>query len=318
MAQATKQGRYYTVDGKQWKESDAKELLIVDLKTGKVKPGDKPQAVQNTKDEYLKWPAHLFRNNYNNLLKKYQAGESPFDTKDFGTPSGSKAGKAEEREEKKEDDLNMGDLSQGGGGGGGGDEGGGDADMSFHSIPDEITFSSLQGKAVKFPMLQMSWEDQYGRPRITIIVHLPAGLYRKNCVKYKVRGEEQKFMLMFDWGNYRVLDPDSYGKAFKDSSGHPLYSAGDSKIVAYRRKVRTLKGSTMHSSVESVMTIDLDSEVTNRVTNVEGYPGFQILKMGDPKNPQVFCHIELMGVAHGHYTPSVKECNDYCSSDSDY
>ena len=84
---------YHEVDGKQWKDSAAKAMLIVDINQGKVKPGDSAKEVQESREEYMKWPATNFRTNMNNLLKNFVLGKAPFDGKDAGG-SGTAAGGA--------------------------------------------------------------------------------------------------------------------------------------------------------------------------------------------------------------------------------
>ena len=341
---AEKEGRFHRVDGKQWKDSPAKAMLILDIKSGKVKPGDSAAEVQEMREEYMKWPAQCFRNNMNNLLKNFVNGKKPFDVKGqvpvppatpgsvpgaaaapapaptpspappAGTPARSTGQKADVDSvtagiaslgflsaKEDEDDFHTGVE-----------------DDAFSMIPDEIKIGSTTMHRVVFPMLQIGWEDKYGRRRLTLIIHLPSGAYRRDFIKYKVMGHDQKVYLFFDWSKFRVLDPEKYGKAFRDSSGLPLYAEGDTKVVAFKRKIRKLKGKTTFDPVKSVFEIDLDIKCINKVTDAEGYKGFQILKMNDEggKAPQIFCHMELMGTAHGHYVPAVDNVQDYLSDDS--
>ena len=329
---AEKTGRFHKVDGKLWKDSLAKQMLILDLKNGKIKPGDSKQQIYESKEEYLKWPAQCFRNNLGNLFKAYQDGKSPFGVKDTNTAFGgatspppaaakSTAGKPKPGVHFKDDldDATKGMASFGFYSKMPGDDDDDDKTVGTvaRSIPPEINVKSLGGNQVKFPMLQFGWEDEYGRNRVTAIIHLPSGSYRKDFLRYKVLGDEQKVVLFFDWTSFRVLDPDAYGVAFNSAAGHPLYQPGDTKIVAYRRKIRQLKGKTWEQPVKSVMEIDLPFPTTNKVTDAEGYPGFQILKMGESHGkPQIFCHIELMGVSHGHYTPAFTDEEDFLDSSS--
>ena len=345
MAAAAKEGRYHKVDGKTWKDSPAKAMLILDIKNGKVKQGDSAAEVQESREEYMKWPGPCFRNNLNNLLKKHAKGESPFDVKDSSngapspsTPASKKGGAGEgtpgtpgpkdppsvKKSSVADDDVDdatagiasMGMLSR--------DDDDDDEfktgiEDNFSMIPDEIQVGSLRMHRVVFPLLQVLWEDNLGRKRITLVVHLPSGSYRRDFIKYKVLGHEQKVLLFFDWSKFRILDPIKYGKAFNDDFGRPLYSDGDTKVVAFKRKIRKLKGRTAFDPVKSVFEIELGYKCINRVTDAEGYKGFQILKMDEEagKAPQVFCHMELMGVAHGHYTPAIDDVQDYLSSDDD-
>ena len=192
-----------------------------------------------------------------------------------------------------------------------------DVDDSFHSIPGEISVHSRQSTCA-FPMLQFCWEDDKGRLRNTLIVHLPSGTYRDGCLDFKVMGRERLFLLYVNWTKFRVLDPEAYSVAFKTNTGTPLYGAGDTKIVSYRRKIRQMKGDTTHSQIKTCFAIPLEIEVVNRVTNAEGYPGFQLLKFFTKTDKiQIFVHVELMGVPLGHYTPKVDSSVDYCSSDSE-
>ena len=326
------------VDGKQWKDSPAKAMLIVDIKSGKVRKGYKPKDVHESRDEYMKWPASNFRGNLRNLWEKFEKGEKPFDKKndnggfdfDDATAANTKANANATAAPKKsafkkttfanEPDVEGATKAMGSFGFLSKDEEDDDDDdddgFSLHTIPGEIRISS-GGKTNVFPHLQFSWEDQYGRDRITLIIHLPSGCYKKHVLTYKVLGAERKFVLHIDWSKFRVLDPDAYGKAFKDNSGQALYAPGDTKIVAYRRAIRSMKGITHFAPVKTSFEIDLEFEVVSRVTDEEGFDGFQLLKMqGKTGGPQIFCHVELMGTPKGHYTPAVEESFDYCSSDS--
>lgn len=301
------------VDGEDWANSKAKKILTAAILTGKVKKGMKPKLVHQMDEEYMKWPLEQFRDNLYTLFRAHESGKLTDKSSDLKSILKNGGAKADDTTAITQQLASLGLLSGAG-------------------IPDDKTvvgegwkdppmpsISVRKPTLIKltFPYIQFAWEDPNGKQRLTLIIHLPSGTYRDNIFGYKILGEDQRFRLYMDWSKFRLLNPDKFAKAFQDRSGNPLYLEGDTKMASYRRHIREKKGSSDQNPVKSVFEIPLDIKVKSRVTDAEGYDGFQIIPMGDDENPQLFCHVELMGLPDGHYGPKVDTCDDYCSSDDE-
>lgn len=87
-------------------------------------------------------------------------------------------------------------------------------------------------------------------------------------------------------------------------------------MASYRRHIREKKSCSKHNKVRAVMDIVLDIAVQKKPTDAEGYSGLQIIPMGPSDNPQLFMHVELMGLEDGFEGNDIKlSGEDYCDSD---
>jgi len=150
----------------------------------------------------------------------------------------------------------------------------------------------------KSPMLKFKWLDTKGNLRYTIIVHLPAGSYKKGCVVGFVK-DPTTVRVVFDYTHLAILDPEKYNKAFKDEHGTPIYHPGHVRTTTHSETIRFMKKTPL-SKLKATMDIKLDTEVEKDWCDEEGFSGWQIFKVGPDDNPQIFAHMELMCKKHGN------------------
>jgi len=169
---------------------------------------------------------------------------------------------------------------------------------------------------MKLPFVKYFWTDGQSRKHCTIIVHLPAGTFKKGCVTGRIINN-RKVRLLYDWTHLALLDPASYKKAFftQDVSapgGKRLtYTNEHVHVVEHANKVRDMKGFSSRNKVMSSMTIDVGVDVENDFLMVHPYPGFLVMKVGKKNNPQIFAHMELMLKNDSHYVSQPGRIKDF-------
>lgn len=182
--------------------------------------------------------------------------------------------------------------------------------------PREIVVKKPKELRMILPFVMFDWNDSKVYKRLTTIVQLPSGAWLDGCVTAKIV-DGQTILLTFDWSHIVLLFPDKYSKAFLDAATNRLYNDTHVKTVSHAASVKMLKGDSSLNLVKSTFTIRTPFKVENEFTNVEGWAGFTVLKMGDKSNPQIFAHMEMMGIRDGHVQSRITKFEDFTEDDDE-
>jgi hypothetical protein len=207
----------------------------------------------------------------------------------------------------------------GGGCGGNGSGGGGDAggDDGVGIDPSFASSHTGCGEKMVLPHLKFGWIDGRGQGRYTILVHLPAGSFRKKAVMAYIR-ENKRVHIIYDYSHLKLIEPNDYNKAFKDENDDFMYDSEHARTVRHSEVVRTLRKDNRLTKCKAEMIIELPVLVENDWIDDAYMPGFQIFKVGPPENPQIFAHMELMCKRNAfNNRQPVGDYEDFLDDDSD-
>lgn len=71
------------------------------------------------------------------------------------------------------------------------------------------------------------------------------------------------------------------------------------------------------NKVESAFSVSLPFKVENAFCDVDDNRGFTIFKTGWDGNPQIFCHMEMMGIRDGHHQTRLRQFEDFTDDDAE-
>mmetsp|Transcript_29151 Transcript_29151/g.80036 ORF Transcript_29151/g.80036 Transcript_29151/m.80036 type:complete len:348 (+) Transcript_29151:179-1222(+) len=175
---------------------------------------------------------------------------------------------------------------------------------------------------LKLPVLQFDWVDDKLRNRLTAIAHLPSGCYRFNAnnhpiVSAQIMGQ-RKVQVNIDWTEFVVLQHRRFRRFFTANDGTLMFDNSHAKVVAHGRKVQRMKGDTRLNRVISTFTFETEIDVELDFTDAEGFEGFTIVRMGGATNPEIYAHMEFMGVKDGHnQAQEIIAVEDFCGDAED-
>jgi hypothetical protein len=151
---------------------------------------------------------------------------------------------------------------------------------------------------MELPHLKWNWQDGRNRGRTTVLVHLPAGSFRKKALTAVIR-KGKRIHIFYDYSHLKIIEPNEYNKAFKDEYGAPLYDSEHARTVRHSEVIRQVKKDNRLTKCRAEMIIELDEEVENDWYDDDLIPGWQLFKVGPPNNPQILAHMELMHKRNG-------------------
>jgi hypothetical protein len=183
--------------------------------------------------------------------------------------------------------------------------------------PREIIVKKPKDLHMILPFIMFPWTDAKLCKRVTLIVQLPSGTWKEGCVSSKITNG-QTISLTLDWTHIVLLDAAKYSKAFVNTTNTGrMYNDTHVKTVSHAGAVKTLKGDSSLNLVKSTFTVRTPFVVENEFTNAEGWPGFTVLKMGAKANPQIFAHMEMMGIRDGHVQSRITKFEDFTEDDDE-